>query len=91
VARVIRVTGTLSCAPEEAGAVRAALPEHVRLTRAEPGCVSFDVLETAQGVFSVSGAFAGRAALDAHRTRTRASEWWRVTGHMARDFTQTGA
>jgi len=91
VARVIRLTCTQSCAPGEAGAVRAALPEHVRLTRAEPGCVSFDVTETAPGVFAVSETFTDRAALGAHETRTRASAWWRITGHMARDFRLDGA
>lgn len=88
---LIHLTGTLSCAPGEAGAVRAALPAHVRLTRAEPGCASFDIAETAPGVFAVSEAFNDRAAFEAHQTRTRASAWWRITGHMARDFRLDGA
>ena len=83
---VIRVTGTLTCAPIEARTVRAALPAHVRLTRAEPGCLSFEVTETAPGVFTVAECFADRAAFDAHQTRTRASAWWQVTSHMTRDF-----
>jgi quinol monooxygenase YgiN len=90
VARVIRLTGTMSCAPDEAATVRDALPDHVRLTRQEPGCLSFDIAETAPGVFSVSERFADRAAFDAHQARTRASEWWQVTGHMARDFAVDG-
>jgi len=84
---VIRLTGTLACAPDEAEGVRAALPEHIRLSRAEPGCLSFDVTETAPGVFAVAERFADRTAFDAHRTRTRASAWWQATGHMTRSFT----
>jgi quinol monooxygenase YgiN len=87
---MIRLAGTLTCAPRQAAAVRAALPEHVRLSRAEPGCLSFDVSETAPGVFAVSETFTDRAAFQAHQVRTRASAWWRISGHMARDFTLDG-
>lgn len=87
---MIRLTGTLTCAPDEASAVRTALPEHIRLSRAEPGCLSFDVTETAPGVFTVAERFADRAGFDAHRARTRASAWWQATGHMAREFTLAG-
>lgn len=87
---MIRLTGTLHCPPDRASAVRDALPAHVGLSRAEPGCLSFDVTETAPGVFAVSETFTDRAAYDAHQTRTRASAWWRITGHMARDFTLDG-
>lgn len=83
---VIRLIGTLRCAPDEADTVRAALPRHLHLTRAEPGCLAFDVTETAPGVFSVSERFADRAAFEAHQVRTRASDWWRATRHMTRDF-----
>jgi len=83
---VIRLTGTLTCASEEAETVRAALPEHIRLSRAEPGCLSFDVTETAPGVFTVAERFADRTAFNAHQTRTRASAWWQATGHMPREF-----
>jgi len=86
---VIRLTGTLRCAPGEAEALRSALPEHVRLSRAEPGCLSFDVTETAPGIFVVTESFVSRAAFDAHQTRTRASDWWRVTGDMPRAFSVT--
>ncbi len=83
---VIRLTGTLTCAPAEAETVRAALPEHIRLSRAEPGCLAFDVTETAPCEFTVAERFVDRAAFDAHQARTRASDWWRVTSHMPRSF-----
>ncbi|MET4126925.1 putative quinol monooxygenase [Roseovarius sp. MBR-6] len=86
---VIRLTGRMTCAPHEIDIARAALPEHIRLSRAEAGCLSFDVTETAPGAFTVSESFADRAAFDAHQTRTRASDWWRATGHMPREFTVT--
>ena len=82
----VRLTGTLTCAGPDADTVRAALPEHIRLSRAEPGCMHFDVTETATGVFTVSEEFVDQTAFDAHQTRTRASDWWALTGHIPRDF-----
>ena len=86
---VIRLTGTLTCPPDEATTVREAVQEHIRLTRAEPGCLAFDVTEVAPGVFNVAERFTDGAAFDAHQTRTRASDWWRISRHLPRDFTVT--
>ncbi|MEM9844900.1 MAG: antibiotic biosynthesis monooxygenase [Pseudomonadota bacterium] len=81
--------GHLRCGPEDARIVRAALPDHIRLSRAEPGCEHFEVEEREPGVFSVEERFEDDAALLAHQTRTRASEWWRKTGHIPRDIRRT--
>ena len=86
---VIRLAGRMTCAADEADILRAALPEHIRLSRAEPGCIAFDVTETAPCVFTLSESFANRAAFDAHQARSRASAWWRATGHLPRDFDLT--
>ncbi|MBW4974912.1 antibiotic biosynthesis monooxygenase [Roseovarius mucosus] len=83
---MISLTGQMICPSDDLEVTRAALTEHIRLSRAEQGCLSFDVTETAPGEFSVSERFVDRAAFDAHQTRTRASEWWRVTSHMPRHF-----
>ena len=87
----IRLTGTMTCPPERTDAVRSALPEHIRLTRAEPGCLAFEVTETASGVFSVAERFAHRTAFEAHQRRTRASVWARVTAGCPRDYEVTEA
>jgi hypothetical protein len=34
----------------------------------------------------VSERFRDEAAFAAHQARTRASAWWQITSHMARDF-----
>ena len=87
----VSLSGTLTCGEDDAKIVRDALPEHIRLSRAEPGCLRFNVVETAPGVFSVSEEFTDRAAFEAHQTRTRASAWWAATGHIPRDFEVTDA
>ncbi|PZQ51685.1 MAG: antibiotic biosynthesis monooxygenase [Rhodovulum sulfidophilum] len=88
----VRLTGRLICgSAREAELVRRHLPEHLRLTRAEPGCVSFDVSRTADPlVWRVEECFVDRAAFEAHRRRTRASDWWGATAEIRRDYRIAG-
>ena len=85
---MIRLKGHLICMTEdEAHIVRAHLPEHIRLSRAEPGCLTFDVSETDDPmIWDVQESFRTRADFDAHQTRTRASRWFDATRHILRDF-----
>ena len=86
---MIRLTGTMTCPPERLAEVRAALPDHVDLTRAEPGRPRFVVTETAEGRFDVDEAFADRAAFEAHQLRGSASDWARVTADLPREYRVT--
>jgi quinol monooxygenase YgiN len=85
---MIRLRGQLICmTKDEAQAVRAHLAEHVRLTRAEPGCLSFDIANGDDPmIWEVMEAFRDRASFDAHQTRTRASAWFAATRSILRDF-----
>ncbi|MGG7517286.1 putative quinol monooxygenase [Allorhizobium undicola] len=69
-------------------AVTAALPLHIELTRAEPGCLSFSVTlsNDAAGRFLVSEVFTDQAAFDHHQARTKASAWFKVTEGIPRDY-----
>jgi len=85
----VRLTGFLICRSlEESDIVAAALPEHIRLTRAEVGCLSFDVLRSSADPcrFAVRETFRSPEDFDAHQVRTRASAWWIETQHIPRDF-----
>ncbi|KIC48687.1 putative quinol monooxygenase [Tateyamaria sp. ANG-S1] len=88
----VTLDGFLRCASEEEAArVRAALPEHMRLTRAEPGCIRFDVVPTDDPlVWTVSEAFTDQAAFEAHQARAGASDWAQQTAGIARDYTIKG-
>ncbi|WP_299597005.1 antibiotic biosynthesis monooxygenase [uncultured Tateyamaria sp.] len=88
----VTLDGFLRCASEaEAARVRAALPEHVRLTRAEPGCIRFDVLPTDDPlVWTVSEEFTDPAAFDAHQSRASKSIWAKETAGIARDYAIKG-
>lgn len=86
----VRLTGRLICSThEDAALVHALLPEHIRASRAEPGCLGFDVTPESCGlVWVVSEEFFSEAAFAAHQTRTKASAWGRATAHITRDFTK---
>ena len=77
---------------ERLATVRTGLAQHVRLTREEPGCLSFDVREdlARPGYFRVEERFVSQAAFEAHQTRAAQTEWAEITKGLARDYTITG-
>lgn len=85
---MVRLRGQLIClTPEEQAAVRQHLAEHVRLTRSEPGCLTFDVSPTDDPmIYEVMEAFRDRVSFDAHQARTRDSAWFAATRGILRDF-----
>ena len=72
---MIRLRGLLRCLTHaEASDVAAHAPEHVALSRAEAGCLSFHIAPTDDPlVWAVDETFRDRAAFDAHQARTRDS------------------
>jgi len=84
----VHLTGTLTCATlADAALIARYLPDHIALSRAEPGCLRFAVTPTANPlVWQVAECFATRSAFATHQTRTRASAWFAATGHIRRDF-----
>tara|TARA_R110002110_G_scaffold258035_3_gene473967 strand:+ start:910 stop:1188 length:279 start_codon:yes stop_codon:yes gene_type:complete len=88
----VTLTGKLICASSaQAARVRAALPEHVRLTRSETGCLSFDVTQSDDPlVWVVTERFTDAAAFDAHQKRAAASSWAHETTGIARDYIISG-
>jgi quinol monooxygenase YgiN len=87
---VIILCGWLICAnAAQAARVSAALPEHVRLSREEPGCLRFDVSPDTDDplIWRVQETFESRAALAAHQARAAASDWARATAGVTRAYT----
>lgn len=82
------LTGVLVCATEDQSAVVAQhLPLHLALTRAEPGCESFEVTPSAErGVWLVSERFRDAASFRAHQARVADSEWGRATTGIERRY-----
>ena len=85
---MITLTGRLICTDaQQQATVLALLPEHIRLTLQEPGCLWFRVTQSADPmIWQVDEAFTDQTAFDAHQTRTKASLWAQQTADVARDF-----
>ncbi len=90
--RHVVLTGHIGVPEEKLNEVRAALPDHIRRTRAEPGCLSFDVVESKSmpGRFDVSERFADADAFEAHQKRAQASDWAKITAGIERHYTISG-
>ena len=86
--RKIRLTGYLGIPEERMASVMAALPIHLELTRMEPGCIEFDVSQSAtvEGRLLVSELFEDQAAFEAHQRRTAASAWAEITAGIPRHY-----
>ncbi|PWJ47106.1 Antibiotic biosynthesis monooxygenase [Quadrisphaera granulorum] len=71
----VRLTGQLVCRDDdEVRLVSELLPEHVRLTRTEPGCRHFTVVLTDDGyTWQVDEVFDSPEAFRAHQARVAAS------------------
>ncbi|SFN51502.1 antibiotic biosynthesis monooxygenase [Thioclava sp. BHET1] len=84
----LTLTGRLICANEaEAAIVRDYLPEHIRLTRREPGCLLFEVTPADSPlVWEVRETFTNRHAFDLHQARVKGSAWGHATAGIARDY-----
>jgi quinol monooxygenase YgiN len=84
----IRLTGLLVCRnAAEAAIVATHLPEHIELTRAERGCLSFEVAATDDPlVWTVEELFASEDAFAAHQARVNGSEWGRSTAGIERQY-----
>ena len=80
--------GYLEVPPDRIAAVREALPAHIELTRAEPGCISFTVEQSADDStrFLVSEIFADQRAFEGHQQRMQTSTWASVTAGLARHY-----
>ncbi len=87
--RKITVSGYIIVPFADLAAVRECLPEHLVTTRAEAGCLTFNVVENVEkeGRFEVYEAFIDQAAFEYHQSRARESKWGLVTKNIERHYT----
>ncbi|WP_458111787.1 antibiotic biosynthesis monooxygenase [Arthrobacter sp. R1-13] len=88
----VLLAGQLICSDKDDVAIVVQhLPLHVELTRAEEGCISFEVKRTPGSLeWQVEERFRDGDAFRAHQERVRDSEWGRVTAGMERRYTVEG-
>ncbi len=88
----VTLTGHINVPPSQMDLIRTALETHISLTRAEPGCISFDVTDRADipGRFDVAEEFTDPQAFTAHQARVKASDWGRISAGIPRDYVIKG-
>ncbi len=84
----VTLTGHIVVPESDLAAVMEALPEHIALTRSEPGCLVFEVTADNENpsVFRVREEFADREAFQLHQTRMQTSRWGAVSQNVARHY-----
>lgn len=84
----IHLTGYIDVPADRLAQIEPALAVHKELTRAEPGCLSFNVdpCPSVAGRFLVDEVFQDRTAFDAHQARAKASDWGRISTGIPRNF-----
>jgi quinol monooxygenase YgiN len=82
------LSGQLVCSDgDQAAVVAELLPLHIELTRAEQGCLSFEVNLTEDTlVWQVDEHFQDAASFRAHQQRVAESEWGAATASIARQY-----
>ncbi len=88
----VTLSGELVCSDvAQAETVAKHLPLHIELTRAEDGCLSFEVKRTGDLlIWRVEERFRDVEAFRAHQARVNASEWGRATAGIERRYTIEG-
>ena len=77
---------------EKAGELMTAWQEHVRLSRAEAGCIRFDYTVSDDGrTVTIDEEWSDKAAFEAHGARSRASAWAAHGADLDRKIEVTGA
>ena len=84
----IILSGHIEVSEEELDQVRDALPIHIAKTRAETGCLIFEVTESADqlGVFTVCEEFISKEAFELHQRHVKESEWGTLTKNVKRKY-----
>lgn len=80
--------GYIRVAEDELDAVKQALPEHIELTRSEPGCLQFSVEQdkNQQNRFNVYEVFESQQAFEFHQQRVKNSHWGRISTNVERHY-----
>ncbi|WP_390623418.1 putative quinol monooxygenase [Subtercola endophyticus] len=88
----VRLTGELVCRNlDEVRLVAEYLPAHIRLTRAEPGCLAFNVTPTTNPlIWRVEEHFEDETVFRTHQERGASSEWGQMTAEIERRYSITG-
>jgi len=76
-AAAVCLAGHIDAAPKRRAIIKEALPRHIKLSRREPGCLRFDITqdEPFTGRYHLVEVYKNKAAFEAHKKRSAASDW----------------
>jgi autoinducer 2-degrading protein len=82
------LSGFIKVPPDDLVAIIAALPQHIELTRAESGCLRFEVTpHTVDSTrFEIDEVFVDPAAFRHHQQRVTHSAWGKCTQNVERNY-----
>lgn len=85
---MVALFGRLVCADAaQMMTALALLPDHIRLSRAEPGCLRFDIWQDDDPLaWNLAELFVDAGAFADHQARTQASQWGRDSHGIGREF-----
>ncbi|QDT70125.1 Antibiotic biosynthesis monooxygenase [Planctomycetes bacterium MalM25] len=88
----VTFTGHLRVPSADLSEVETELPRHIELTRAEAGCVRFEVTQDPNDPsrYEVNEEFIDAEAFRAHQLRVRSSPWEAVAARVERHDTVSG-
>ncbi len=84
----LTLKGHIIVSDEDLPRVSKELPKHLALTRAEQGCLIFNVSQDSEvaNKFYVYEEFIDREAYDAHQRRVQGTRWASVTAKVERHY-----
>lgn len=87
----IALTGHLHIPMDEQAQFKPLLDAHIAATKAEPGCLFFEVTQDMKdpALFHVSECFRDQAAYDFHQQRGACTPWGKSSRHLQRKFTKS--
>lgn len=85
---VVRLNGYIVVPDADRDIICKHLPEHIRLTLAEKGCVSFSVTPDPENPerYLVAEVFSDQESFDLHQSRVKESVWGAATKHLKRHY-----
>jgi len=88
----VKLKGFIEVPKVDLDRVIAQIGPHTRLTRAEPGCLKFEISQRKNddSRFDVHEEFVDRQAFLSHQQRLKTSAWARVSRNVKRHYTVTG-
>ncbi|NQZ32738.1 MAG: antibiotic biosynthesis monooxygenase [Oceanospirillaceae bacterium] len=88
----ITLNGYIIVPDSQLEVVEPALDVHIKLTRAESGCIVFEVLQDSidKNKFNVYEEFVDSVSFLAHQARVASSQWGEVSKDLVREYEVTG-